>query len=400
MNINNRHFYRELDGIESFSEIADIRRYHALPDDWLVIATDIRGSTKAIASGNYRAVNIAGACAIAAIMNEFPELDIPFVFGGDGVMIVMPDAGRDHVMGLLKYCKQAVESSFGLELAAGCLPMSVLREQGADIKIGKYILSEHINQAIFWGDGVDYIEEFIKKPEHNLSDTQRIEGDFSGLECRWNEIPSEKDEVVSVIIKSIIEDDIERSCLYRRCFKEIEQIFGDESEYMPIREERLNLSASPKFLMGEATIRSYPATLAKKMLYIFKTCYLQLAGWYLMKNKVSTKHTEWGDYKSDFVKNADFRKFSDGLKLVLSGTIDQRVRLRAFLEKQHQKGNLVFGTHSSHASMTTCLVTDYQKNHVHFIDGTNGGYASASVELKEQLKQFKEQNQKQKAHTV
>jgi len=37
---------------------------------------------------------------------------------------------------------------------------------------------------------------------------------------------------------------------------------------------------------------------------------------------------------------------------------------------------------------------------VHFIDGTNGGYASASVELKEQLKQFKEQNQKQKAHTV
>jgi hypothetical protein len=180
----------------------------------------------------------------------------------------------------------------------------------------------------------------------------------------------------------------------------IEQIFGDESEYMPIREERLSLSASPKSFMGEATIKSYPATLGNRIRCIFKICYMQLAGWYLMRNKISTKHTDWGDYKSDFVKNADFRKFSDGLKLVLSGTVDQRERLRAFLAEQHQKENLVYGTHSSPASMTTCFVTDYQKNHVHFVDGTNGGYASASVELKEQLKQFNGQNQKQKANTV
>jgi len=400
MTISNRHFYRDLDGIDSFSEIVDISRYRALPDDWLVIATDIRGSTEAIASGKYRAVNMAGACAIAAIMNDFPDLDIPFVFGGDGVTIVMPDAGRDHVMGLLKYCEKAVESSFSLELAAGCLRMSDLREQGADIKIGKYILSENVNQAIFWGDGVDYIEELIKQPQNDLRNTKMIEGDFSGLECRWNKIPSEKDEVVSVIIKSIIEDDIERSCLYRQCFKKIEQIFGDESEYAPVREELLSLSARPASFMGEATIRSYPGTLARKAIYFLKMCYMQLAGWYLMRNNVSTKQTEWGDYKSDFVKNADFRKFSDGLKLVLSGTVDQRKRLRAFLLKQHQAGNLVFGTHSSPASMTTCFVTDYQKKHVHFIDGTNGGYASASVELKEQLKQFNEQNQKQKANIV
>jgi hypothetical protein len=43
--------------------------------------------------------------------------------------------------------------------------------------------------------------------------------------------------------------------------------------------------------------------------------------------------------------------------------------------------------------MTTCFVTDYQKKHVHFIDGTNGGYASASVELKEQMKQLNNQKQ-------
>ncbi|WP_340103132.1 DUF3095 family protein [Rhodohalobacter sp. 8-1] len=392
--INNRHFFRDLQGIDQFSEIVDIRQYRPLPDDWLVIATDIRGSTEAISNGKYRAVNMAGACAIAAIINDFPDLEIPFVFGGDGVTIAMPDVGRDHILGLLKYCKEAVNSSFGLELAAGCQSMAQIRKDGRDIKIGKYLLSDHVSQAIFWGDGVDYIKEIIKQPENNLSLVQMVEGNFSGLECRWNEIPSEKDEVISVIIKSIIENDVERSEFYKQCFQMIEKIYGDESDYAPVKEEGMTLSIKPKSLRGEATIRSYPATLVKKAVYFFKLYYTQLAGWYLMKKKISTKHTDWGDYKTDFVKNADFKKFSDGLKLVLSGTTDQRIRLRSYLKAQYRKGNLVFGTHSSPASMTTCFVTDYQKMHVHFIDGTNGGYASASVELKEQLKQLNTQKSK------
>lgn len=392
MKISNKHFFRNMTGIIQFSDIIDINQYESLPDDWLVIATDIRGSTEAIAGGKYRAVNMAGACAIAAIINDFPDLEIPFVFGGDGVTIVMPDVGRDHIMGLLKYCKEAVEASFGLELTAGCLAMSELRKDGKDIKIGKYKLSDHVSQAIFWGDGVDYIEEIIKLPENDLSSVQMVEGDFSGLECRWNELPSEKDEVLSVIIKSTIEVDTERSKFYKECFGMIEKIYGDASDYKPVKEERMSLSVKPKSLRGETTIRSYPATFAKKLFYYLKLYYMQLAGWYLMKKKISTKHTDWGDYKSDFVKNADFRKFSDGLKLVLSGTVEQRQRLRAYLKTEHEKGNLVFGTHSSPASMTTCFVTDYQKRHIHFIDGTDGGYASASVELKEQLKRLNRQN--------
>lgn len=397
MMVSNRFFFRDLHGIREFSNIVDINQYQPLPGNWLVIATDIRGSTEAIAAGKYRAVNMAGASAIAAIINDFPDLDIPFVFGGDGVTIVMPDVGRDHVMGLLKYCKEAVKTSFGLELAAGCRHMAELRKDGREIKIGKFFLSENVNQAIFWGDGIDYIEKIIKQTENDFSSVQMIEGDFTGLECRWNEIPSEKDEVLSVIVKSTIDDENKRSTFYKHCFQVIEQIYGDASEYAPVREDLMSLSAKPKSLMGEATIRSYPATLVKVGLYYIKLYYKQVAGWYLMRNNVSTKYTDWGDYKSDFVKNADFRKFSDGLKIVLSGTIDQRKRLRSYFVSQHKKGLLIFGTHASPASMTTCFVTDYQKKHVHFIDGTDGGYASASVELKEQMKQFTKRIQKQKS---
>lgn len=388
MKLDNQNFFSELPGISRFSEIVDINRYRPLPDDWLVIATDIRGSTEAIADGKYRAVNMAGASAIAAILNDFPDLDIPFVFGGDGITIAMPDVGKDHVMGLLKFCRNAVEASFELELAAGCRTMGELRKEGKEIKIGKFILSENISQALFWGNGVDYIEEVIKMPGNDLSAVQMIEGDFSGLECRWNQIPSDKDEVLSVIIKSTVEDEQERSLFYRECFQTIEEIYGDESEYAPLSEEKMSLTMKPRLLKGEITIRTYPTTLLKKLFNFFKLYYLQTAGWYLMRNRISTKKTNWGDYKTDFVKNADFRKFSDGLKLVLSGTIEQRKKLRAYLKQQYKAGKLIFGTHSSPASMTTCFVTDYQGNHVHFIDGTDGGYASASVELKEQMKRL------------
>lgn len=389
-------FFDQIPGIKQFAEIVDVDHYQPLPDDWLVIATDIRGSTEAIAAGRYKAVNMAGACVIAAICNEFPEMDTPFVFGGDGATIVMPDVGKERVLGILKYCRQAVKTAYKLDLAAGCEKMKVLRQQGKEIRVGKYLMSEHVNQAIFWGEGVDYIEEIIKKPGNNLSEIKSVEADFSGLECRWNEIPSHKEEVLSVIIKSTLDDESGQSSFYRQCLEKIESIYGDESDYRPLSTDRMTLAGHPLRLKEEMNIRAYPGKAFKRVSYLLKLCFLQFAGTYLMGKNISTKENNWGEYKTDFVKNADFRKFSDGLKLVLSGTRDQRQKLREFLTLQFQEGRAVFGTHSSPASLTTCYITNYSKHHVHFIDGTDGGYASASVELKQQVKQLKQAKQKGK----
>ena len=388
--LSNQSFFSQLPEIDHFSGIADISRYHPLPDDWLVIATDIRGSTQAISAGQYKSVNMAGACVIAAICNEFPDIDTPFVFGGDGTTMIMPDVGKDRVLGLLKSCRNAVNDVYGLELAIGCEQMGYLRRSGKEIRVGRYRLSEHVDQAIFWGDGVDYIEELIKKPDYSLAGIETITADFSGLECRWNEIPSDKDEVLSVIIKSMIDDDVEQSRFYKRCLEEIEFIYGDESDYRPLNEDKLTLAGHPSRLKDEVLIRSHPGKAVKKWAYYLKLLFLQLAGGYLMRRNIRTDKTNWGEYKTDFVKNADFRKFNDGLKLVLSGTREQREQLRGFLNQQFREGRAVFGTHASPASLTTCYITNYSKNHVHFIDGTEGGYASASVELKRQINQLSE----------
>lgn len=388
MNKKNKHFYRDISEINEFSQTVDLDCYTPMPDDWLIIVTDIRGSTEAINAGKYKSVNMAGATAIAAICNEFPDLDIPFVFGGDGAMLAIPDVGQSYIMGLLRFCSDATRSAFGLELAAGCRTMGELRKVGKEIKIGKYKLSNNVHQALFWGSGVDYVEEIIKKPVNDLYKYKMVHADLKGLECRWNEILSDKDEVLSIIISSTIQNEGEKSRFYKLCLEKIENIYGTPDQYSPVSESELSLAASPFKLRDEVNLRSFPANSLKKLYYHTKLAYLQIAGRSLMKFRVKTNNTNWGNYKRDFVQNADFRKFSDSLKLVVSGTVEQRRKIRSFLEKHNEKGNVVFGLHASPAAMTTCFVTNYKGQHIHFVDGTEGGYARASVELKQQMKEF------------
>jgi hypothetical protein len=46
----------------------------------------------------------------------------------------------------------------------------------------------------------------------------------------------------------------------------------------------------------------------------------------------------------------------------------------------------VFGVHAAEAALMTCIITDLQANHVHFVDGANGGYALAAKQMKAQLR--------------
>jgi hypothetical protein len=96
--------------------------------------------------------------------------------------------------------------------------------------------------------------------------------------------------------------------------------------------------------------------------------------------------TDWGKYKDTLVTNTDFRKFDDNLRMVISGSVVQGQNLKQYLEKQYRNGILVYGIHISDRALMTCVISDYSLHHVHFVDGSDGGYAMAAKALKEQLK--------------
>ena len=64
------------------------------------------------------------------------------------------------------------------------------------------------------------------------------------------------------------------------------------------------------------------------------------------------------------------------------GSVAQRQNLKQYLEQQYRNGILVYGIHVSDRALMTCVISDYSLNHVHFVDGSDGGYAMAATALK------------------
>ena len=69
MNMSNKYFYKNLPEFTNLKEISKKEHYKNLPDDWYIIATDIKDSTQAIELGKYKDVNMMGALTIISILN-------------------------------------------------------------------------------------------------------------------------------------------------------------------------------------------------------------------------------------------------------------------------------------------------------------------------------------------
>lgn len=380
------NFYEELPEFSDFKKVSDGSLYQPVPDDWWIIAGDIRNSTEAIENGSYKEVNMAGASIIAAISNLFKDFgELPFTFGGDGSIVLVPDQKHSEIKQTLAFCRQAIWDSFGLEMRTGAVSIKDVRSAGLDVKVAKMKLSETISQPVFWGDGLEYAESLIKDKNGEGQKPDGYVANLEGLECRWQEIPPDQDEIASYIIKATGKNDEENSEIYEHCLQKIDEIYGSLNDRNPITEAKLVFKKSWKKLAVEWKIRTWKPTLKKKLKYALKLLFQLTTGTYLMKNRTETKNTDWGRYKSDLIKHVDFRKFSEALRFVASGTSEERKEMEVFLEMLYKEGKLYYGVHSSSSLIITCYVTNYHREHIHFVDGVDGGYAMAAKKMKKQI---------------
>lgn len=379
-------FYANLKQIGSFTETADPSLYIPLPEDWHLAVADVRGSTDAIRLGRYKEVNMAGACIIAALNNLYGEEQmLPYLFGGDGALIALPGKKIDSAKAVLAHCRVAVREAFGLEMSAGIVSMREVRERGHEVAAARLRLSDTIDQTVFWGSGITWVEDHVKANDLLATVVPQV-ADLSGLECRWSQVPSNRDEIVAYIIQANGANDIENVSIYNECFDRIGEIYGSERDFHPVDLEGLNLTFKPELLRVEWRLRTHGMSWWGKFRYAASMLFLQIAGRYLMANNKRTDETDWSEYKPDFIRHVDYRKFGDALRFVATGTIDQRMQLYAYLETQFRAKRLIYGLHPSFAAILTCYVKSYQRNHVHFVDGSDGGYAKASQELKNRRK--------------
>ncbi len=392
--MNSETFYLDLPVTENFSEVSNPKIYSGLPDDWHVVVTDVKDSTKAIEQGGYKVVNLLGASSIIAMLNLMKSFSLPFVFGGDGATICLPPSLVERAKRSLVATKQMATEVYGLDLRVGIVPLRYIRECGYDVLVARYRVSENFVQAVFSGGGLQFAEECIKDPSTGAPFRLEVgdaepEADFSGLECRWQNVPSSRGEIVTLIVQAVGNDEGSKNNTYREVIRTIGEVYGTDAMCRPVREQDLSMTLDEKQLAGESNVRSYRKGTLYRLWYWFKIRYAVITGWFLMKMKTATKNVQWGNYKKEVAANTDYKKFDDKLRQVLSGTEQQRQQLTAILERKFQRNELAYGIHASQTALVTCLIFNYNGAHVHLVDSDNGGYAVAAIQMKNQLKHLK-----------
>src|SRR5713226_3884394 len=121
--LSDQRFYEELPVFDEFARITEPGHYQPLPADWHVVIADVEGSTAAIAAGLYKQVNVVGAASIVAVLNAIKPLRVPFVFGGDGASLCVPEAVVEPVREALRATKRMAWDEFHLALRVGIVPV-------------------------------------------------------------------------------------------------------------------------------------------------------------------------------------------------------------------------------------------------------------------------------------
>lgn len=372
----NESFYKDLKGIDDFSDLYDMNIYKEAPEDWYLIATDIQNSTSHIKKGMYKEVNMVASMCIVSIININRDLEIPYIFGGDGAFLLVPNKNLHQIKQSLLAVKKLSLEAYDLQLRVGLISLEELRTHNKKVFLSKFKSTKKYSQALICGNGIDYFDYLLKKDDtYRIKDKfdENFKLDLEGLECRWNYIKSSKDKSISLILKCHNQQE------YKRVLEKVEHIIGSFDSRHPIKSDLLNLTFDKKLLNIEASILAKKGF--SKFITTLKLKLINFLGLVLMNNRIG----QWAKYKDLIVQTTDIQKYDNTVRMIFSASNEELKSLKSFLEQEYKNKNLIFGLHESKYSIMTCLIFERHNKHIHFVDTANGGYCAASQEYKKRL---------------
>lgn len=351
------------------------------PLGWDVIATDIADSTSAVADGRGREVNVIAAATLAAGLNiaRAKHLHCPFIFCGDGAALVVPPRISEQVLRAQQSLQHRAFASFRLRLRSGSISVARLLRDGHEVRVAKRKRVGGIPEAVFLGSGMREAEELVKHreipPLPEGEEAASSEADLMGLECRWKDIPPphKGDEIVNLIIFPLKPNPV----LMRDVLQCIESVYGKAAERHPLATDQLQLTNPRQAAARELAL--HPRSLSRTL----RAGYVALettAGKALFSKPLRGIARSYVDEISEAT---DALKINGSISTVLAGSKEQRKALLAALRALEEDGKILFGHSLSEATTMTCYVTDRRNAHVHFLDGKDGGYTRAALELKQ-----------------
>lgn len=371
-------FYGSIPVFRGFTSLMDPALYSPLPDDWTVGVADIVESTKAIAARRYKAVNMAGAAVIAAVTNALAGREFPFVFGGDGASFAVAPADLAAAHEALATTATWVAEGLDLVMRVALVPVSAIRAQGLDVRVARFGPSPNLSYAMFSGGGLGWAEAAMKRGEFAVSPAPAgAQPDLSGLSCRFEEIPASRGLILSVLVVPAPGAD---ALAFRKVIEDIIGLIERSPEAgRPVPPGGPPLRWPPAGLDYEARA-ARGGLLAKRRAVVLA---YTLFAYVIMRFGIKVGGFVPSAYVQQVVENSDFRKYDDGLRMILDCTEELAASLARHLAAAASAGIVRYGLHRQDAAMMTCFTPSATRpDHVHFIDGARGGYASAATALK------------------
>jgi hypothetical protein len=371
-------FYGGIPVFHGFGSLMDPALYSPLPDDWSIGVADIVESTKAIAQARYKAVNMAGAAVIAAVTNALEGREFPFVFGGDGASFAVSPDDLERARDALAATASWVKDDLNLAMRVALIPVAAIRAQGLDVRVARFGPSPNLSYAMFSGGGLGWAEAAMKRGEFAVPVApSATQPDLTGLSCRFEEIPSARGVILSVLVMPTAGAD---PAAFRKLIEDIIALVEhspDAGRPVPLGGPALRWP--PAGVEFEARAARGGPLIMRRAFVLANTLFAYL----VMRFGISVGGFVPKSYVKEVVENSDFRKYDDGLRMILDCTVELERALTQRLARAASTGIARYGLHRQDAAMMTCFAPSVTRSdHVHFIDGARGGYASAATALK------------------
>ena len=374
-------FYGSIAVFRDFASLMDPALYSPLPDDWTIGVADIVESTRANAEARYKSVNMAGAAVIASVTNALDGREFPFVFGGDGASFAVSPDDLERVREALAATAIWVKEDIDLVMRVALVPIAAVRAQGLDVRVARFGPSANLSYAMFSGGGLGWAEAAMKRGEFAVAMAPPgTQPDLTGLSCRFEEIPSMHGLILSVLVVPARGADMNA---FRKLIEDIIALVARSPDSgrpvppggPPLRWPPAGFELEARAKRGGSLFKRYAFVLANT-----------LFAYVVMRFGISVGGFVPKTYVRQVVENSDFRKYDDGLRMVLDCTPELDRALSQRLATAASLGIARYGLHRQDAAMMTCFTPlAVRSDHVHFIDGARGGYASAATALKATL---------------
>jgi hypothetical protein len=371
-------FYAGIPVFRGFGSLMDPALYSPLPDDWIIGIADIVESTRAIADKRYKAVNMAGAAVIAAVTNALEGREFPFVFGGDGASFALSPDDLERARDALAATARWVQDDLNLAMRVALVPVASVRAQGLDVRVARFAPSPNLSYAMFSGGGLGWAEAAMKRGEFSVAMAPPgTQPDLTGLSCRFEEIPAVRGLILSVLVVPAGGAD---PVAFRELIEDVIALVERSPDAgRPVPPGGPAIRWPPAGAELEARAARGGSLLRRRALVLANGLFAYL----VMRFGISVGGFVPKTYVQQVVENSDFRKYDDGLRMILDCTPELENALAQRLAAAASAGIIRYGLHRQDAAMMTCFTPSaLRSDHVHFIDGARGGYASAATALK------------------